>query len=133
MEQLTPPSRDVVGSQGMERSEQRWIESEAIKDPEGDNEEEFQEASWVDLFSDPDPLETFHFHFNIDEETDIHISLQGYKAELGQTLASTGLTLWRASSILCDFLVHNRNFVQDKTVVEVSDELPTHYSELSSR
>lgn len=37
------------------------------------------------------------------------LSVQGHKAELGQTLHSTGLTLWRAAALLADWLVEQHN------------------------
>jgi hypothetical protein len=51
----------------------------------------------------------------------IKIELKGYKAELGQTLHSTGLTLWRASELLCNFILRKREqFVLNKKILEVS-------------
>lgn len=92
----------------------------------------------TDLFADPDPLDTFLFRFDLDRGRDhdegdnggigatsdlprqrVEISLLGYKAELGQTLHSTGLTLWRASSLLSDFLVQNPSYIRQQAVVEV--------------
>jgi predicted nicotinamide N-methyase len=95
-----------------------------------------------DLFADPDPFETFtlqwellqscrrttqnYDHDNTDSingtvrtlakptSSPVHITVTGVKAENGQTLHSTGLTLWRASHILADWLVsiHNRNVLR---------------------
>jgi hypothetical protein len=94
-----------------------------------------------DLFADPDPFETFTLQWELlqscrrttqddDHNTDsinstvktlakptstpVHITVTGVKAENGQTLHSTGLTLWRASHILADWLVsiHNRNVLR---------------------
>jgi 2-polyprenyl-3-methyl-5-hydroxy-6-metoxy-1,4-benzoquinol methylase len=97
-------------------SEVRWIESEArqeqyrahrgIKDDEEDD-------AMSDLFSDPDPLDTFSFRFELpphenstsDTPELVDITLSGHKAELGQTLHSTGLTLWQAAAPLCEVLV----------------------------
>jgi hypothetical protein len=104
----------------------------------------------TDLFADPDPMDTFQFTWTIDDDdddmndNDIHIEsnsttrvaqkkstrqrhrrtidirLEGYKAELGQTLHSTGLTLWRASQLLSDHLVvHAQTFICGKRVIEV--------------
>lgn len=51
----------------------------------------------------------------------ITIELTGYKAELGQTLHSTGLTLWRASGFLCDFMIDEyKSYIVNKKVLEVS-------------
>jgi hypothetical protein len=108
----------------------------------------------TEMFADPDPLDTFRFQFDLNCRQDgddgdngrelsgacgrakqrIEISLVGYKAELGQTLHSTGLTLWRASSLLCDFLVQNPSYIRQKAVVEVcghaSAQTGFHYPDL---
>lgn len=86
--------------------EERWIEAEAMSD----NEDELG-----GLFADPDPLDTFRFDFG-----GHHLVLSGYKAELGQTLNSTGLTLWRASEILCQYMVEHPILIENETVLEVS-------------
>jgi hypothetical protein len=107
----------------------------------GDSEEDENDASgWTDLFSDPDPIDEFQFRFDLplgpvtssdsaessaptdESKRSIDISLVGYKAELGQTLHSTGLTLWRASSLLCDFLLQHPWYVRGKSVIEVRFE-----------
>jgi predicted nicotinamide N-methyase len=105
---------------------------------DSDDDEHDDASGWTDLFSDPDPMDEFHFRFElpIDHASDgddisaaqdesnrsIDIHLVGYKAELGQTLHSTGLTLWRASSLLCDFLLQHPGYVRGKSVVEVRFE-----------
>jgi predicted nicotinamide N-methyase len=48
----------------------------------------------------------------------LHITLHGYKAELGQTLSSTGLTLWRASHTLSHWILHSRE-VRGKLILEL--------------
>ena len=91
----------------------------------------------TNLFSDPDPHDLFCLEFTTKQragETDsehttgshagakIRIELEGYKAELGQTLHSTGLTLWRASHKLCEFLLLDddaREYIHQKRVLEV--------------
>jgi hypothetical protein len=91
-----------------------------------------------DLFADPDPLDTFHFEWTVpclpfatheqpnqnqNELSDNHpstktrtvsITLTGHKAELGQTLHSTGLTLWRASELLCDYMIRQSAHMNNK-------------------
>lgn len=79
------------------------------------------EAEFGSLFQDPDPYDIFQFDWTHDKQ-DIHVRLKGHKQELGQTLNSTGLTLWRASSILCDFLLqHSKEFVESQRILEVSE------------
>jgi predicted nicotinamide N-methyase len=96
-----------------------------------DNEAAAIDETWTDLFADPDPYETFTYQWNINVDrttlqssdgpvvggttipnsspplptTTIGVSVTGHKAENGQTLHSTGLTVWRASQILADWLV----------------------------
>jgi predicted nicotinamide N-methyase len=99
--------------QGNSDVESPWIESDFHK---GDDENKYEARFGItDLFADPDPYETFEFHF----EPNIDIILVGYKAENGQTLNSTGLTLWRASNLLCDYLMANPESVRGKLVLEL--------------
>lgn len=66
-------------------------------------------------------------HFDIKEkETIFHIEhgsvsfeLLGLKRELGQTLDSTGLTIWRAADHLCEYIAHNAEQFRDKFVCEL--------------
>ena len=37
----------------------------------------------------------------------IRFEVQGVKRVLGQTLSSTGLTIWRAAEHLCDYMFHH--------------------------
>jgi hypothetical protein len=83
------------------------------------------------MFADPDPYQMFEFDFAIRRRREekgkvglttmlqIHIQLHGQKQENGQTLHSTGLTLWRASELLCDYLVNHPELVKDNRVLEV--------------
>ena len=52
------------------------------------------------------------------EET-VNIRLSGIKAENGQILNSTGLTLWTASFHLCNYISHNAHIIRNKHVLEV--------------
>ena len=105
-----------------------WIESEWMEQnspspgAQQDDDDDEPEIS-TDLFADPDPMETFSFEWKVGTTTDqrVQITLHGYKAELGQTLHSTGLTLWRASNILCDFMIEQEAVVRStQSVLEVS-------------
>lgn len=53
----------------------------------------------------------------------ICIQLQGLRRDIGQTLQSTGLTLWHAGDILCDFLYANQALIRDQSVVELGSGL----------
>jgi hypothetical protein len=104
----------------MSGTDERWIEAESMKNKDDDDDEGFDS-----LFADPDPFDTFSFEWKYGTR-DIQIRLHGHKQELGQTLNSTGLTLWRASNILCDFLVqHAAELVANKKILEVSPPLVT--------
>lgn len=95
------------------------------------------------MFDDPDPFDTFVHTFVPQNTTTagiggvasitsggestcspylnpITITLRGHKAEIGQTLNSTGLTLWRAAPILCQFLMDNADvYVKNKNILEL--------------
>lgn len=92
--------------------EVRWIEAEELTD--NSNNGEHDEPDMGDLFADPDPFDTFDFSFG-----EIQIHIQGHKMENGQTLHSTGLTLWRASSLLCDYMISHQGCIRTRTVLEV--------------
>ena len=50
--------------------------------------------------------ESFNYEFHVKNEI-IQIPLKGLRRDLGQTLESTGLTLWRGADILANFIVDN--------------------------
>jgi predicted nicotinamide N-methyase len=84
-----------------------WIESESLLASTTLGEEDMDLG---DLFTDPDPFETFSMEWKLVNFSEVaRITVTGMKAENGQTLHSTGLTLWRASNILADFLVAIHN------------------------
>jgi len=49
----------------------------------------------------------------------ISFQCKGIKKELGQTLASTGLTIWRAAEHLCGFLMDHPEVVAGRSVCEL--------------
>ena len=49
----------------------------------------------------------------------IRFEVQGVKRVLGQTLSSTGLTIWRAAEHLCDYMFHHPTRFQQRTVCEL--------------
>lgn len=84
-------------------------------------------------FDVKDREECFDFTFS-SEDRNIQFSVEGVKRELGnfilsffvinglvlgQTLSSTGLTIWRAAEQLCDFIFHNSFIFEGKTVCEL--------------
>src|SRR5690554_2985200 len=71
-----------------------------------------------DLYGNIDREDVFTYEFK-DASTDITIELDGVKQELGQTLDSTGLTIWRAAEHLSHFIFHNRHIFAGKVVAEL--------------
>lgn len=86
----------------------RWIETEC------ETQDDDDEPDVGDLFADPDPYDTFVHQVGFHK-----IVLRGYKAENGQTIPSTGLTLWRAAPLLCDFMQQNASLIEDQRVLEL--------------
>lgn len=66
-----------------------------------------------------DKNEAFTFSFSREGAQAIEFTVHGWKRELGQTLSSTGLTIWRAAEQLIDFLYHNSELVSGKRVCEL--------------
>lgn len=134
----------VVGVPDTDDSDDvRWIEAESPHmdgtcavtrrdvDADADAGSDDDSPDMGDLFADPDPLDTFHFEYALPEHETlnptktvipiktVNITLTGHKAELGQTLHSTGLTLWRASELLCDYMIVQNTAIQQKNVLEL--------------
>lgn len=91
--------------------EERWIEAEASWIQDNDEES----LTTGDLFADPDPRESYRLQFGPHT-----IVLEGIKAENGQILNSTGLTLWSASTHLCEYISScAATEIQGKDVLEL--------------
>lgn len=71
-------------------------------------------SSTFSHFEVKDREEVFRFHFG-----EIQFELKGLKRELGQTLSSTGLTLWRASEHLSSFCHAHADLFRGKRVLEL--------------
>ena len=56
----------------------------------------------------------------------IRFEVQGVKRVLGQTLSSTGLTIWRAAEHLCDYMFHHPARFQQRTVCELVSNSDSH-------
>ncbi|KAL3910502.1 MAG: hypothetical protein SGARI_002095 [Bacillariaceae sp.] len=106
----------------------RWSEEEGVPQQQSAEEEE----AVFDPFADPDPTETFSFSFERpaygDDDGDgdngssskkIHLNIQGYKTHSDQVWSSTGLTLWKASQYLCDYMVEHAHELQHKRILEL--------------
>ena len=72
-----------------------------------ENEEDLLEKV-TSHFDVKEKYENFEVKYGYDlkdnEEGKVHFTLHGLKRELGQTLNSTGLTVWRAAFHLCDYI-----------------------------
>ena len=90
---------------------------------ESDDDEE-EEGGFLDPFADPNPVQEFTFKYNTDarmereenqeDETttsrstsvhSVHVTVQGFKADSDETWESTGLTLWKATHTLNDYIL----------------------------
>mmetsp|Transcript_21804 Transcript_21804/g.33318 ORF Transcript_21804/g.33318 Transcript_21804/m.33318 type:complete len:265 (+) Transcript_21804:110-904(+) len=101
-------------------SEVRWIEAQG-NDYGTDRRGEEMLGS---LFDDPDPHDIFIRDFHVPSQNlDISVTIRGMKAENGQTLASTGMTLWRASDIMCNYLAQNADDIEGRRCLELGGGL----------
>ena len=116
----------------------RWTEDEGIPDRQVVEEDE----SYMDPFADPDPLEifTFKFHTRVEDggdecdtvddivednnnENTVELNIHGHKTTSDAVWQSTGLTLWKASKYLCDYMVLHSKELQNKRILEVRNFL----------
>jgi hypothetical protein len=65
-----------------------------------------------------DQMKTYYYSF-----ADVSFSVKAINQELGQTLDSTGLTVWRAAEHLCDYIGKNQAFFRGKVVFELGSGL----------
>mmetsp|Transcript_3082 Transcript_3082/g.4724 ORF Transcript_3082/g.4724 Transcript_3082/m.4724 type:complete len:282 (-) Transcript_3082:236-1081(-) len=78
-----------------------------------DDDDDDTEGAFIDPFA-VDPHETFDFTFTKNEAV-IDIILEGYNADADQVWKSTGLTIWRAAELTCDYLVeHSASLLRNK-------------------
>lgn len=97
-------------------TEEPWVEMVSDSEDEGNG--------FNGMFDDPDPYDTFVHSFSKTDGDLYSITLVGHKAEIGQTLNSTGLTLWRAAPLLCQFITdHSERYITGKHVLELGGGL----------
>lgn len=92
-------------------AETRWIDAWIRWERTDDDEEEKEEEEQADETPSP-PTDTFSFAYHktsTTPTTTIEIHLQGFPSDSEQTWNSTGLTLWRSSASLCDYLARAWN------------------------
>jgi len=115
----------------------RWTEEENARDRilEGDEEDEDYGEMNRSIFQDPDPTTLFRYQFGVPPSTlanqegsesgtptehdKLEIELYGYKEESDEIWRSTGLTIWKASKYLCDFILQERHQLHNKQILEV--------------
>lgn len=95
-----------------------WVEADGLEEESSDSKQQQDDGDMGlgNLFADPDPYETFKY---LMRDNRFMVTLEGVKAENGQTLQSTGRTLWRAAPQLCDFLQADPERVRGKRVLEI--------------
>lgn len=93
--------------------------------PKSKDESDEEEAAMFNPFKDPDPIKTFTYRFprplvhKFEDEEFIEIKIRGYKSDADEVWQSTGVTLWRAATFLCEFMLKHFDLFQNKTVLEV--------------
>jgi predicted nicotinamide N-methyase len=74
-----------------------------------------KEDSFVFRFGQSDPDD--------EDSAEITIRLNGLRRDIGQTLQSTGLTLWRAGDFLSDYMYQDRSRFAGKSIIELGSGL----------
>lgn len=93
----------------------------AVEDESSDVRLDIQKA--LDIEPKEDSFE-FKFGKNGDEEdAEITIRLNGLRRDIGQTLQSTGLTLWRAGDFLSEYMYQDRGRFAGKSIIELGSGL----------
>lgn len=76
-------------------------------------------VEYQDNDNDDDKDDTINNTTSSQAKRHIRFEVQGVKRVLGQTLSSTGLTIWRAAEHLCDYMFHHPSRFQQRTVCEL--------------
>lgn len=64
--------------------------------------------------------DTFEYEFGAKDDPErVQIHLQGLRRDIGQTLESTGLTLWRAADVLSNYIYQNRKEFEQQRCLEL--------------
>ena len=125
-------------------SQIRWLDDKVPGEEDDTNASDDDEEDEMpfDPFADPDPTEVFRFRFvaktqkgrkssapgtaieaagSSDDGTEsINLNIHGYKTGSDAVWQSTGLTLWKASTYLCDYMVEHVDELCGERVLEVS-------------
>lgn len=118
----------------------RWVEENTNggKKKERDDDEDEDRCAYIDPFKDQDPFDTFSFRFpkyldsqatttttnnEVDNDSEwAEITVRGYKTGSDEVWQSTGLTLWRASTYLCEHMTKRADLFHDKHILEVRNK-----------
>lgn len=123
-----------MSSEGTETEEHRpketkwidaWIRWERTTDDDGDEASDGGDDNQTNGFETPDTTETYSFRYTHPDDTDqrIDIELDGYKSESEQIWNSTGLTLWRSSRFLCEYMLEHPDLLRNKRILELGSGL----------
>lgn len=100
----------------------RWErDSKAIVGDDEDENENDAPATPTDSFSFRYPLPSSHG--DIKGASFVSMELKGFPSESEETWNSTGLTIWRSSHHLCEYLLQHPELVKNKRVVELGSGL----------
>lgn len=69
------------------------------------------------------PTDTFSFRYPHNNDSFIHMELQGFPPDSEQIWNSTGLTLWRSSHYLCEYLLEHPELLKDSQITELGSGL----------
>jgi predicted nicotinamide N-methyase len=70
------------------------------------------------------PTDTFSYCFDVGKNEQINITLEGFELECEEVWSSTGLTIWKSSQHLCQYLIDNKEMLEgDCHVLEVGSGL----------
>ena len=124
-------------SNGSDEKETPWIDAwirwerdskDIVDDDDSKDEDEGQKEEDEEAI----PTESYAFQYPLPpllsgskaQPTFINIELKGYPSESEQIWNSTGLTLWRSSHYLCEYLIeHCEELCTNKAVLEVGSGL----------
>lgn len=96
------------------------LQSGVSLDVNADNEKEDLIQSVSKHFQIQDREEVFPINYtSADGKRNVSFSCKGVKRELGQTLSSTGLTIWRAAEHLCQYIIDHPERFARKSICEL--------------
>mmetsp|Transcript_28388 Transcript_28388/g.83503 ORF Transcript_28388/g.83503 Transcript_28388/m.83503 type:complete len:263 (-) Transcript_28388:172-960(-) len=95
-----------------------WVRWERTSYDSDDGDDNDQDSTAVA------PTETYSFHYSTKREESIDIELRGFHSDSEQIWNSTGLTLWRSSHHLCEYLVEHQDLLgSNKRILELGSGL----------